>query len=65
MFSSRISNKSADYAFVQPDNGSPDVFLHRSSSQVGLFDKASVGAKVQFQTRFSASGAVGVLSGAT
>lgn len=45
----RWFNKSKGYGFIQPDDGTRDVFVHFSAIQVDGFKTLQEGEKVQFE----------------
>jgi CspA family cold shock protein len=42
-------NAEKGYGFIQPDGGSPDVFVHYSSIQSGGFRSLEEGQRVEFE----------------
>jgi cold shock CspA family protein len=55
-----IRRKEADYAFIDPDEGYPDVFLHRLNASDVAFDQLTEGAPIIFAVGFCTKGATAV-----
>jgi cold shock CspA family protein len=52
--------KEADYAFLKPDDGYPDVFIHRGNIPNNGFDSLQVGSSIWFNVGFTTRGAAAV-----
>jgi cold shock CspA family protein len=59
-FKGVVDKKEADYAFIKPEDGYPDVFVHRSNVSNENFDALQFGSPLSFAVGFTTKGAAGL-----
>lgn len=48
--------KTKGFAFITPDDGGADLFMHSSSMRPGAFDRLTIGTRVTFEVRDASKG---------